>query len=42
MLRRPHTWLISAAVLLVLVAVFGLYLDPEFMRSMANQLWACF
>ncbi len=27
---------------LVLAAVFGLYTDPEFMRLMADQMWACF
>lgn len=28
--------------LLVLLAVFSLYLRPEFMVSLAQQAWACF
>ena len=31
----------SAAVL-VLLAVFSLYLQPEFLVDIANQVWACF
>ena len=27
---------------LVLCAVFSLYLQPEFMVDLAQQLWACF
>lgn len=35
--------LLGAAVLAaVLAAVFGMYTDPEFMRVMADQVWACF
>ena len=29
-------------VALVLLAVFGLYLDPDFMLTIAEQTWACF
>lgn len=32
----------GALIALVLLAVFGLYTDPEFMRLMADQMWACF
>ena len=32
-------WTIALAVLL---AVFSLYARPEFLFSMANQLWSCF
>lgn len=32
-------WLGAGAVL---AAVFGLYLDPDFMLLMADQVWACF
>lgn len=39
LLRRLALW---AAVLLVLGLVFMLYLQPEFMLGMADQLWACF
>jgi hypothetical protein len=38
-LLRLALW---AAVLLVLGLVFMLYLQPGFMLSMADQLWACF
>ena len=31
-----------ALTALVLAAVFRLYTDPEFMRVMADQVWACF
>jgi hypothetical protein len=33
---------IQAAVLAVLMAVFALYLQPEFMVSLADAVWACF
>lgn len=35
-------WLAAAAALLALLAVFALYLRPEFMLTLADQLWACF
>lgn len=38
-LRR---WAAYAAALATLMAVFSLYLRPEFMVSLADQLWACF
>lgn len=31
-----------AATLAVLAGVFMLYLQPEFMVGLANQVWACF
>ena len=30
------------AVLLILLAVFALYLQPDFMVTLAQQVWACF
>ncbi|VUZ22955.1 Uncharacterised protein [uncultured Comamonas sp.] len=36
---RALAWLAAA---LVLLAVFGLYLEPDFMLTMADQVWACF
>lgn len=39
------TWqraLLWAAVAAVLAAVFALYLQPDFMVTLANQVWACF
>lgn len=38
-LRRLALW---AAVLLMLGLVFMLYLQPQFMLGMADQIWACF
>ncbi len=31
-----------AAVVAALLAVFALYLQPEFMVTLAQQVWACF
>lgn len=31
-----------SAALLVLLAVFALYLQPDFMVTLAQQVWACF
>ena len=41
LVRTPRllAWL---AVTGVLLAVLGLYLQPDFMVHMAEQLWACF
>lgn len=30
------------AALLVLLAVFSLYTQPDFFFTLANQVWACF
>ena len=30
------------AALAVLLAVFALYLQPDFMVTLAQQIWACF
>jgi hypothetical protein len=38
-LRRLALW---ATVLLALGLVFMLYLQPQFMLGMADQIWACF
>ncbi len=45
MKKRHQPWLRIAgavAVLSVLLAVFGLYTRPEFMRGLADQIWSCF
>lgn len=54
MTPAPHTpphsaplpmWLralIWAVVLAALLAVFALYTRPEFMLTLADQVWACF
>ena len=38
-LRKAALW---AALLLVLGLVFLLYLQPQFVVGVADQLWACF
>lgn len=42
MLRGWQRALVWAAVVSVLLAVFALYTQPEFMRTLADQVWACF
>jgi hypothetical protein len=37
----PH-WPAYLAALIALLLVFGLYLQPDFMVAMAQQVWACF
>lgn len=37
--QRIAIW---SAVLTVLLAVFALYLQPQFMLTLADQVWACF
>lgn len=39
-MTRTLVWI--AICLAGLLCVFGLYLRPEFMVDMANQIWACF
>ena len=34
--------LLYAGALLALLAVFTLYTRPDFLRDLADQLWACF
>lgn len=42
-MRAAHKrWIATALALAVLLAVFALYLQPEFMRTLADQIWACF
>ncbi len=36
------TVLATGAGLCLLLAVFALYLQPDFLRTLADQLWACF
>lgn len=43
MRRKPLTyWLPYGLALLALLLVFSLYLQPEFMVTLAQQVWACF
>jgi hypothetical protein len=39
-MARKLVWM--ATVLAVLLGVFGLYLQPDFMVQMADQIWSCF
>lgn len=36
---RIATW---TACLAVLAAVFALYARPDFLKTLADQIWACF
>ncbi len=38
-LRRPLAW---GGIVLLLVAVFSAYLQPEMAMTLATQLWNCF
>ncbi len=40
--RRFSSWIAYGMALLLLLAVFSLYLQPDFMVDLAQQLWACF
>jgi len=42
MRTRYRQWLMAAIALIALAVVFAMYLQPDFMRSMADQIWACF
>lgn len=43
MRRKPLThWIAYVAALATLLLVFSLYLQPEFMVTLAQQIWACF
>jgi hypothetical protein len=37
--RRAAVW---AVALVAMAGVFALYVQPDFMVLMANQVWACF
>ena len=36
------TWVWWSAALAALLGVFALYTRPEFLVTLADQLWACF
>lgn len=40
--RLLRTALIGSACLSVLLAVMWMYLQPDFLLTVANQVWACF
>ena len=35
-------WALGGLAVLVLLAVFALYTQPDFMVMLADQMWACF
>ena len=41
-LQGALRWTGAGLAALVLFTIFGLYTDPDFMRLMADQVWACF
>jgi hypothetical protein len=40
--KTPLHLVLGVLAIGVLVAVFMLYTQPDFMLQMANQIWACF
>ena len=41
-LRLWQRALLWVGALAAMAVVFGWYLEPDFMLTMANQVWACF
>jgi len=35
-------WLAYGTAVLVLLAVFSFYTRPDFLLTLANEIWACF
>jgi len=42
MKSRLRQMLAALACLLVLLAVMAMYLRPDFLRTLSDQLWGCF
>jgi hypothetical protein len=42
MKKAARQWLAWASALVLLLAVFALYTRPEFLVTLADQIWACF
>lgn len=40
--KAARLWLAWTAAAAVLLAVFALYTRPDFLVTLADQLWACF
>ncbi|MEY5098650.1 MAG: hypothetical protein RJA36_1369 [Pseudomonadota bacterium] len=40
-MKSGWLWLLRALVALLLLAVFSLYLRPDFTRSLADLFWSC-
>ena len=41
-MKRGARGLLYAAALGVLLLVFSMYTKPDFLMTLANQVWACF
>ncbi len=41
-MKPAHKVLLYAGLLVVLGLVFALYTRPDFVMTLANQLWGCF
>lgn len=41
-MKTRHRLLLWSGALMVLMAVFSLYLRPAFLLTLADQLWSCF
>ena len=41
-MTKPQKILAYSAAVLACLGVFALYTRPDFLVSLANQLWACF
>lgn len=41
-MKLGHKVMLYAGAVLALLAVFALYTRPDFLVTLANQVWACF
>lgn len=41
-MKTTLAWLMGALLAVALAGVFSLYIRPDFMVQMVNQLWGCF
>jgi hypothetical protein len=41
-MKRGYKFLLWTGALSVLLAVFALYTQPQFLITLSNQIWACF
>jgi hypothetical protein len=41
-MKPAMRWLLGMLTVAVLLGVFAMYGQPDFLFQMANQLWACF
>ena len=42
MSQRARKWLAYSAATAVLLGVFAMYTRPDFLVTLADQIWACF